>query len=230
MRWEIANKFAKLVIPNLDLNSRVAILGGSSSDAEVQIIKQHNPLIEFFVIGIENENLDQNFVFLDLNTLGDERILPSFDLVLCSQVLEHVWNHANFFENLAKLCKVNGSLWLACPKSNMEHGSPEYFSAGFTSEYLARNLQEKKFEVIEHGDLGSRRYYISTHLNQEWLGENEHKRPVRGFDWKNGTPLGKINRFRKLLIGRILLTFYKSKLLEGSQFSTESWVLAVKNS
>lgn len=230
MRWEIANIFAKLVIPNLDLNSRVAILGGSSSDAEVQIIKQHSPLIEFSVIGIENENLDQNFIFLDLNALEDERILPSYDLVLCSQVLEHVWNHANFFENLAKLCKPNGGLWLACPKSNMQHGSPQYFSAGFTSEYLARNVQNKNFEVIEHGDLGSRRYYVSTHLNQEWLGENEHKRPVRGFDWKNGTPPGKINRFRKLLIGRMLLTFYKSKLLVGSQFSTESWVLAVKKS
>lgn len=106
MRWEIANKFAKLVIPNLDLNSRVAILGGSSSDAEVQIIKQYSPLIEFSVIGIENENLDQNFIFLDLNTLMDERFLQSFDLVLCSQVLEHVWNHANFSRILPSYAKL----------------------------------------------------------------------------------------------------------------------------
>jgi SAM-dependent methyltransferase len=229
MRWAVATKFSEFVIQDLGSIKEVAVVGGSTKDAEVEKLRIQNPSIKFSIFGIENENLDTDFNYLDLNSFEELEDYQKFDLVICSQVLEHVWNHLNFFRNLSELCKPAGKLWLACPASNMVHGSPSYFSAGFSSEYLSLNLECHNFSIMKKGELGSKRYYISTHLNQEWLTEREHIRPITNFDSKNGTALGKINRFRKLLVGRATLTFFRSTVLEGSKFSTESWVFAVKN-
>lgn len=228
MRWLVQEQFSKSIAPFLDSISHVAIIGGSERDAEAVFLKQRNPNISFTVYGVEKDEETRNYHYLDLNENVNNVIDMKFDLILCSQVLEHVWNHQNFFRNLAQISSVNSLLWLGCPASNMVHGSPNYFSAGFTAEYLALNLEMNGFVCIDFGQIGSRRNYIGTHLGREWLSESEHRRPFRDYVWREGSFLGKINRYRKVIPGRIFLVFLNAKVRTDLEYATESWYLGTK--
>ena len=133
--------------------SRVAIVGGSTLDPEFIEVKRLFPNVEVDIFGIENSQNEIAFHFLDLNRdqIKDSDI---YDLVLCSQVLEHVWNLENAFACLNALTKPAGYLWLACPASNMPHGSPDYYSAGYTCNFLANNLELRNYAIVTGKQIG----------------------------------------------------------------------------
>jgi hypothetical protein len=163
---------------------------------------------------------------LDLNEVP--RHSMSGKLVLCSQVLEHVWNHKSFFLNLRELTEKNGYLWLNAPMSNFVHGSPDYYSAGFATEYLVKNLEENQFEIISSGSIGSRRYYAATHLLGTWLTEKEHQNPLLGYHFQPGTKLGILKKLITDLSRRIPLLFLSKELTELPRYATEAFVFAKK--
>jgi hypothetical protein len=70
----------------------VAIVGGSLLDHEVFEIKRCFPDAVLTVYGIESGQH-----FMDLNLPAVER--EKYDLVLCTNVLEHVWHHEHFAKN-----------------------------------------------------------------------------------------------------------------------------------
>ena len=118
MRWLVVDKFEE-VVKNSPF-STVAIVGGTSKDAEVEILIKNFPNIEITYFGIDNPHNDRNFEFFDLNTQQD--IDRSFSLVLCSQVIEHIHNLEIAFRNITNLSfKKEGYVWINCPASNMPH-------------------------------------------------------------------------------------------------------------
>ena len=127
---------------------KVLVIGGDEHEYELQILKLLK--ISYTVSYLNEDNPDFN-----LNLFGclPNSMQSRFDLVLCSQVIEHIWNHDAFFENLIFPIKEGGLLWLACPTSNFPHLSSEYFSAGFTSKYLEQNLKYRGLEVLYHTDM-----------------------------------------------------------------------------
>ncbi len=89
----------------------------------------------------------------DLNI--SQSVDKNYDLVLCSQVLEHFYDVKQAIQNLAKLVRQGGLLWIACPASNYAHGSPKYFSAGYTPGLITNPLPLEDFEVILQKNMGS---------------------------------------------------------------------------
>jgi SAM-dependent methyltransferase len=152
---------------------RVAIVGGSLSDHEVFDIKESFPDAIFEVYGIES---NQNFMDLNLPT----SIREKYDLVLCTNVLEHVWNHENFAQNLVSLLDVRGILWCAFPFNDMYHNSPHYYSAGFDPEYVERLFARNLLTVEESRVISSRRLYLFTHLLRDWPSHFRYKHPFVG--------------------------------------------------
>jgi hypothetical protein len=137
MRWIVLQRFQSETKENISEIPNCFVVGGTEQDPEYQLLMQLHPECTFQFLGLEAAKED--FISLDLN--GDSSQLPNAKLVVCSQVLEHVWNHESFFRNLSRLTEVDGYLWLNVPMSNFVHGSPDYFSAGFTPEYLEKNLK-----------------------------------------------------------------------------------------
>jgi hypothetical protein len=222
MRWIVLQRFQSETKKISDGISSCFVVGGTEQDPEYQHLKQHHPECAFQFLGLEAAK--ENFTFLDLNS--DSNQLPNAKLVLCSQVLEHVWNHESFFWNLSKLTEVDGYLWLNVPMSNFVHGSPDYFSAGFTPDYLEKNLKKYKFEVITSGSIGSKRYYIATHILQSWLTEKEHANPILGYHFQPGSKLGVLRKLIIDLVKRTPLLFISKKLTDAPRYATESYVLA----
>jgi hypothetical protein len=222
MRWEVLKRFElELARENIDFSSCL-IVGGTPQDPEYQLIKSLNSSLQATFLGIEKT--DPNFHYLDLNIVPSNSIRGK--LVLCSQVLEHVWNHKNFFLNLMELTESNGYLWLNVPMSNFVHGSPEYYSAGFAPDYLTQNLEENHFEIISVGSIGSRRYYTASHLLGIWLSEKEHENPILNYNFQPGTKLGIFKKMITDLYLRAPLLLLSKDVSDLPRYSTEAFVLA----
>ena len=198
MRWEVVKKFEEAIKPHVASIHRVALVGGGIGESEIESLKKIKTFsVTYF--GIETIP-NENFYFLDL--------------VICSQVLEHIWNHQAFFDNLSKLVRPGGFLWIGCPASNYPHGSPDYFSAGFAPDYLINNLGLRNLELLLGGSLGSKRYYFLTHSLQIWGSKNLHKFPIF---------FGISRYYPREILGRFYSLVLDSRVVEGIKYATETY-------
>lgn len=229
-RREIVRTFLECAVPHIDqLMShstgplRVAVIGGHSDEPELDALRNLGFSLEVVVVGLESSE-----VVVDLNSSADV-LLPGdgAHLVLCSQVLEHVWNHGSFFRHLRNFTARDSLLWLAAPKANRPHASPDFYSAGFTASYMARNLENVDFRILASGEMGSRRLYESALLSRMWFSGIGYRFPVGAYLFDNKRPW----------TSRLALTFYclpqnlrfgllSKTLTAESRYATESWVLA----
>ena len=224
IRWEVLEKFTREIDVNSIDFSECVVVGGSEQDPEIQFLKSLGEPLKVSYLGVEDTG--ESFQFFDLNV--HSKIDKTWKFVLCSQVLEHVWHHDNFFLNLSKITQTRGYLWLNVPMSNFVHGSPEYYSAGFAPEYLIKNLEAKNFEVISSGLVGSKRYYVATHLLGTWLTEHTHRNPIFQYHFQSGSRLGVLRKFLVEWFNRIPLIFFSKVVTSDPRYATESFVLARK--
>ncbi len=203
---------------------RVAVVGGYSAEPEIRALQYLGFEVELEIFGIED-----NMVKLDLNISQshNSNTIKKFDLVLCSQVWEHIWNHKVALDNLISIMNTGAYLWIASPASNRAHGSPFYFSAGFTAEYFTNNLLKAGFEINSFGQIGSRRNYLATHTLPTWLSVNGHKFPPF-FAFSEYRLIYRTVYSIRYLITTISLLFASNKVMVDNKYSTESWVMARK--
>jgi SAM-dependent methyltransferase len=224
MRSAVTEKFSEFLnSENMEIKN-VAVVGGSSKDPEIIYLSELTPDLNVHFFGIENQHNDSNFHFLDLNASDKAREFENFfDLVISSQVIEHIWNHSNYFNLLTSILKRGGYLWVNCPASNLVHGSPDYYSSGMTARYLEKNLETRNIQTVVSGQLGNKRYYMATHFARYWQTTKENHHPVLGYNFQNGTYLGVVKKFIFDLPSRILLAFINSKHDSTYEYSTESF-------
>lgn len=195
---------------------KVGVIGGSKMDPEIEALRSKGFKLNVTTFGIENSDVN-----LDLNEPLKFNNVDHFHLILCSQVLEHIWNHQTFFDNLKAISKKNTFLWLAVPAINHPHGSPEYFSAGFSPEYLIKNLSAKGFEVIDSGSIGSKRLYFSATFLGRWLSVDEYRNPI--FEIFKLKSLQKNLYHKERVFDLLRVSFKSKKIINDIRFSTESW-------
>ena len=207
----------------LEKKIAIAVVGGSEDEPELRCFQKRSKDYDVTIFGIsENEqNLDLN---LEHQVTSEFR--GKFDLVICCQVLEHVWNLHSAIDNLDLLTSVNGLIYISVPASNMKHKSPEYFAAGYQPELFINLLSLRGFETLLAGDVGSKRLYFMTHKQQYWPTYLEHRFPIlRGIQYRPWLfPL----KFMKHLVPNVQSLFWSSKFMFGSQFSTETFYLGKK--
>lgn len=219
-------KFSQALIDS-DINpTEIAVVGGSSEDPEVKLLRFKYPRAQITFLGIDNYGGEVNWIDLDLNTC--KQVKNQYELVVCSQVLEHIWNMEVAFDCLTQLVKQSGYLWLNCPASNIAHGSPDYFSAGYTPGYLSANLYERRFNSLVVGNIGSERYYKTTHLLRHWATEAEHGNPVLGYRISQPVTLGKIKEMFFRLPGRLIMITWSKQKCEDLNYATESFYFGQK--
>jgi SAM-dependent methyltransferase len=77
-----------------------------------------------------------------------------FDVILCNQVLEHVFNPADFLNEIYRVLKPGGKLLLSVPFVWDEHEQPWDY-ARYSSFGLVVLLQRSGLKIIEHRKLGA---------------------------------------------------------------------------
>jgi SAM-dependent methyltransferase len=73
----------------------------------------------------------------------------TFDVALCTEVLEHVPDPVAAVKELARILRPGGRLILTAPLASGLHQSPTHFFGGFTPFWYRRYLGDAGFEDIE---------------------------------------------------------------------------------
>ena len=91
----------------------------------------------------DNEHVD---IFADLNLPTD---LPknSFDTIISSSVLEHIWKHDNFWDEMSRTLRPGGHIILSVPFIYWLHEEPhDYFR--WTRHALAKACEEHQLSIV----------------------------------------------------------------------------------
>jgi hypothetical protein len=156
---------------NIDKSSSIAVLGGSRDEPELKLLDVDIENVDVF-------GISPGEIFLDVNThLVPKDYQGKYDLVLCSGVVEHIYNHENLIECLSNLTANSGLVFFCFPISNMYHGSPDYFSPGFTTDYFIKFFERKGLLIEDSGSLGGERIYFFTHTLNQWPNIKLYKSP-----------------------------------------------------
>lgn len=203
--------FKDLISKNL-INKKavdVAIVGGSLDEIELMFVENKSTVRLF---GIENYQ-----TWLDLNITSENK--QKFDLVICNQVFEHIWHINNAFLTLKNMLKERGLLWISCPHSNMAHGSPSFYSTGYTNSFLDNHATLIGLQKIKSSSFGSKRIYHYQHVMHCWPTAREYFNPVSYFVFNHK------NYFKAKMLTRIFLAISDSKFTNDELTNTETFGL-----
>jgi SAM-dependent methyltransferase len=93
-----------------------------------------------------------------------------FDILLCTEVLEHVPDPVAAFKKLASLCVPNGLLIITVPLHSLIHQAPYYFSAGLSPYWFQFQSDSEQVEVLNLAIYGD----YSDFIQQEFQRTFEH--------------------------------------------------------
>ena len=77
----------------------------------------------------------------------------SFDIIICTEVLEHIPNPVAALAECARLLKSGGTLIITAPFTSMTHFAPYHFCTGFNRYFYEKHLDE--YEILELSPCGS---------------------------------------------------------------------------
>lgn len=88
-----------------------------------------------------------------INIVSDITAIPAadgiFDVVLCSEVLEHVPEPTHALDEFTRLLKPGGRLILTAPFGSNVHMAPFYFCTGFSKYWYEHHLRLRNFDILE---------------------------------------------------------------------------------
>ncbi len=195
--------------------SKVAVVSGSIKEPELALFKYDDlDILQFDSIS-NLYNLDDdwsatnNSIELKSRPYNEDH----YDLILCNQVLEHIFSPEQGMKNIYYIMKKNSYAWISIPTINRIHGEPYFYSAGYHPRYLFRLCKKLGFEVVHIGAWGSRKY-LAYAVQGKWLNNNQLKIGFRSkFDLAHP--------YFAMLDGR--------KNEKSGKFITDTWVLIKKN-
>lgn len=204
---------------------KILVLGGGPDEPELESLREVST--EVFYFGIEKPLDAENFLYLDLDQVN--ACNQKFDLVICNQVIEHLFKLQNAFATIGSLINPHGLLWITAPANNFRHGSPHYYSAGYSREFLEKNLAEHEFVVLESGELSSKRVYLYRHLLRIWPTEFQIRFPLVAYFGTQGSYFRKIFYNLKSLPERILISLSDNQWQVNGEFPIETFGLYKKS-
>lgn len=105
---------------------------------------------------------------LGTDIVGDICNIPrddeSFDVVLCTEVLEHLPDPKSAISELCRLIKPGGRLILTAPFCSMTHFAPHFYSTGFSQYFYEDVLPNCGMSIKELKFNGSYFEYIAQEL------------------------------------------------------------------
>lgn len=73
----------------------------------------------------------------------------SFDVILCSEVFEHIPDPVSALAEFQRLLKPKGLLILTAPFASNVHMAPYHFSSGFSKYWYNHHLKKFNFDILE---------------------------------------------------------------------------------
>ncbi len=152
----------------MEFPEKITLSGADFSPSVVEENKRKYPGVEFFVIDLPRQKLEKRY-----------------DLVLCSEVIEHISDQKSSFLNLANLVRPGGHLCLTCPTGKI-YSTEKHFGHVHhpSAEEILSYAKESGLEVLSLKVWGFPTYNLlkwATNVNSEWAIKNFS---TGKYDWK----------------------------------------------
>jgi SAM-dependent methyltransferase len=126
-------------------------------DPEYQYINYDNIHNYYYLDDTEN---------YDLHTLNLEK--KDFDLFMCNQTIEHVYDPCLVLRNIYDHLKPGGILYINVPSFTMAHDTPHHHYIGLTPTGLGSVVKQGGFEIMDIGFWGNTEYINFMMNENEW--------------------------------------------------------------
>jgi ubiquinone/menaquinone biosynthesis C-methylase UbiE len=127
----------------------------------------------------------------------------SFDVVLCTEVLEHVARPIETLQELGRILAPKGRLFLTAPLSSGLHQQPYHYYGGFSPHFYKKFLPEFGFDTVDILPTGG----LMKHVGQE-----VHRAGRVLTDYRCGKDLFSCIGFRGIFLNKIRMCLSKSLL------------------
>jgi ubiquinone/menaquinone biosynthesis C-methylase UbiE len=105
-----------------------------------------------------------------LDIVSDVTSIPqpdaSFDVVLCTEVIEHIINPMDAMKEFSRLLKPGGKLILTAPFCSMTHFAPYHFYSGYSRFFYQEVLASSGFESVQLFENGNYFEYLAQELKR----------------------------------------------------------------
>jgi ubiquinone/menaquinone biosynthesis C-methylase UbiE len=168
--------------------------------------------------GLQMGSWDTN----QIDIVGDITNIPeedgSFDVVLCTEVLEHLPDPVKALNEFHRLLKKGGTLILTAPFCSLTHFAPYHYSSGFNSYFYSYHLENFGFTLEESTRNGN--FF-------EYLGQEIHRIPSMA-DKYSSQKTSRIERFAMKIVLSMLERFSKKDTTSNEVLCFGYQVVAVK--
>lgn len=181
---------------------------------------------ELYGIDISKAALDNispvvkdNITFL-IGDISKRDSLPpmKFDVIICSEVLEHIENDAVAIENLNELLNSSGYLIVTVPYKHKYWTKHDEFSGHFRRyefDEIINKLKTNGFSIIEDFSWGWPLFNIYHHVLLGYINSN--------------VIYGKPNKFKSVISSFLYYVFFFDDLFTRFSFGRRLFILAKKN-
>ncbi len=99
----------------------------------------------------------------------------SFDIVLCTEVLEHIPHPELALKEFNRILKENGKLILTAPFASLTHFAPFHFCTGFNQYWYNYHLKECNFDILKIEANGNYYSYMMQEIFRVMSSERGRK-------------------------------------------------------
>lgn len=90
----------------------------------------------------------------------------SFDVILCTEVFEHIPDPVATLKEFHRILKKNGTLLITAPFCSMTHMAPYHYSSGYNKYFYQKWLTDLNFTEIEVSANGDYFHYLAQELHR----------------------------------------------------------------
>lgn len=163
---------------SVSAGTRILDIGGSQKPVAGRIANDI-PAEGYKILDLEqpHEGRKPDIVW-DINyKLPTDKPFEKFDVVFCLEVMEYVWNPVQALENINRLLKQDGALFISSPLVYPVHNPKEQDYLRYTEFGMRKLLKETGFEIA---DIESRGMKNADLLNAVW--QMEGMKPSKDYD------------------------------------------------
>ena len=109
----------------------------------------------------DNSNLD---IISDITNIPEPDF--SFDVILCTEVFEHLPDPISAIKEFSRLLKPNGTLIITAPFCSLTHFAPYHFYTGFNRYFYETHLKSNNFNMLSIEHNGNYFEYIGQEIRR----------------------------------------------------------------
>ena len=151
------NEWIKQQVANIPVNSKILDVGAGGCPHKSKF--EHCQYFSQDFVQLSNVQIQNQVGYGKIDFISDILNIPvddeSFDVILCTEVIEHVPNPIEALKEMSRILKPGGKLLITAPMQSGLHQEPYHFYGGYTKYWYEKFLRENNFDSIQIEPNGS---------------------------------------------------------------------------